>query len=107
VTRIAIVTGGTRGIGEAISLALNGALLHTPVLGASALALAPHVPAGQVLHVSACAKGCAHPAPADLVLAARPGGFGLARGATAATAASCPPIARAALLSHPELLQAE
>ncbi|OIQ33904.1 MAG: precorrin-3B synthase [Roseobacter sp. MedPE-SWchi] len=32
--------------------------------------LAPHVPKGQVLHVSGCAKGCAHPGPAPLVLTA-------------------------------------
>lgn len=32
--------------------------------------LAPHVPEGQVLHVSGCAKGCAHPGPAPLVLTA-------------------------------------
>ncbi|MEP2714968.1 precorrin-3B synthase [Pseudophaeobacter sp.] len=32
--------------------------------------LAPFVPAGQHLHVSGCAKGCAHPSPASLVLTA-------------------------------------
>ncbi|MCD9148581.1 precorrin-3B synthase [Pseudophaeobacter flagellatus] len=32
--------------------------------------LAPFVPEGQVLHVSGCAKGCAHPRPAPLVLTA-------------------------------------
>lgn len=46
--------------------------------------LAPSVPAGQILHVSGCAKGCAHPAPADLTLVATPAGFDLIRNATAA-----------------------
>jgi len=32
--------------------------------------LAPHVPAGRLLHVSGCAKRCAHPAPADITLIA-------------------------------------
>jgi len=36
--------------------------------------LAPHVPAGATLHVSGCAKGCAHPGSAPLTLVARPGG---------------------------------
>ncbi|WP_431298261.1 precorrin-3B synthase [Tabrizicola sp. BL-A-41-H6] len=48
-----------------------------------ARSLAELVPAGSVLHVSGCAKGCAHPAPADLTLIASPGGFGLVRGGTA------------------------
>ncbi|TBX23522.1 precorrin-3B synthase [Nioella sediminis] len=32
--------------------------------------LAPHLPAGQRLHISGCAKGCAHPGPAALTLTA-------------------------------------
>jgi precorrin-3B synthase len=43
-----------------------------------ARALASHVPAGVVLHVAGCAKGCAHPGPA-LTLTAAPQGFGLIR----------------------------
>lgn len=39
--------------------------------------LAAQVPAGQTLHVSGCAKGCAHPGPADLVLVATGTGFDL------------------------------
>ncbi len=35
--------------------------------------LAPRVPPGQTLHVSGCAKGCAHPWPADLTLVAQSG----------------------------------
>ncbi len=39
--------------------------------------LAPFVPQGKLLHVSGCAKGCAHPTPADLTLSATPQGFAL------------------------------
>ncbi len=41
-----------------------------------ALALAPHV-AGR-LHVSGCAKGCAHPGPADVVVTGESGAYGVA-----------------------------
>ncbi|AHI26892.1 precorrin-3B synthase [Komagataeibacter xylinus] len=44
---------------------------------ADAHALAPDLPPGVSLHVSGCAKGCAHPAPADITLVAGPGGYGL------------------------------
>ncbi len=36
---------------------------------------APFVPQGRLLHVSGCAKGCAHPAPADLTLIAGEAAF--------------------------------
>lgn len=49
--------------------------------------LAPLVPAGQVLHLSGCAKGCAHPAPAPLTLTATAAGFAVIRDG----AASAPP----------------
>ena len=48
-----------------------------------ARALAPKVPKGMTLHVSGCAKGCAHPAPADITLVAAPDGFGLIRNGVA------------------------
>ncbi|MGB1034495.1 MAG: precorrin-3B synthase [Primorskyibacter sp.] len=35
------------------------------------------IPPGATLHVSGCAKGCAHPAPADLTVVARAGTFDL------------------------------
>lgn len=44
-----------------------------------ARSLAPHVPRGQHLHVSGCAKGCAHPAPCALTLTATAQGFTLTR----------------------------
>lgn len=41
--------------------------------------LAPHLAATQSLHLSGCAKGCAHPAPADLTLTATGQGYDLIR----------------------------
>lgn len=46
---------------------------------ALARSLAPLVPAGTTLHVTGCAKGCAHPAPADLTLVGRDGALDLVR----------------------------
>ncbi len=45
--------------------------------------LAAFVPEGQRLHVSGCAKGCAHPFRAEVTLVATPAGFDLVRGGTA------------------------
>jgi len=42
-------------------------------------ALAPLVPAGALLHVSGCAKGCAHPRAATRTLVGTPQGLGLIR----------------------------
>jgi precorrin-3B synthase len=47
---------------------------------ALAATLALHVPQGTRLHVSGCAKGCAHPGPADLTLVGRDGAFDLVVG---------------------------
>lgn len=67
-----------------------------------ARALAPRLAPGQNLHVSGCAKGCAHPEPCALVLTATPEGFDLARDAPA----GAPPLRRtlspAALISTPD-----
>lgn len=41
--------------------------------------LAPFLPAGQILHVSGCEKGCGWPHPADLTVTATPTGFDLIR----------------------------
>lgn len=49
--------------------------------------LAAAVPSGRVLHVSGCAKGCAHPSPAEVTLVASATGFDLIQGGTAADAA--------------------
>jgi precorrin-3B synthase len=45
-----------------------------------AATLAPHLRPGTRLHVSGCAKGCAHPGPADLTLVGRDGAFDLVVG---------------------------
>ncbi|MEF3045916.1 precorrin-3B synthase [Pseudotabrizicola sp. L79] len=45
--------------------------------------LAAQVPVGQTLHVSGCAKGCAHPGPAALTLIATDRGFDLVKGGSA------------------------
>lgn len=53
-----------------------------PVRGLAAR-LAASLPAGKSLHVSGCAKGCAHPFPADFTLIATEAGFDLVLGGTA------------------------
>jgi precorrin-3B synthase len=45
--------------------------------------LAPFVPKDHLLHVSGCAKGCAHPATAEITLVATPHGFDHIRRGTA------------------------
>ena len=49
--------------------------------------LAPHVPEGTILHVSGCAKGCAHPGPAFRTLTAQVHGFDVIRDGRAGDAA--------------------
>ncbi|MFC6761304.1 precorrin-3B synthase [Sulfitobacter porphyrae] len=44
-----------------------------------ARSLAPHVPPGSLLHMSGCAKGCAHARPAPLTVTATRDGFDLIR----------------------------
>ena len=46
--------------------------------------LASSVPQGRHLHVSGCAKGCAHPKPADVTLTGAAHGFGVIRDGCAA-----------------------
>jgi precorrin-3B synthase len=68
--------------------------------------LAPHVPPGRMLHISACAKGCAHPGPADITLTAQPDGFALGHNTKAGDTANAPTFTRAQLLADPSLLTA-
>jgi precorrin-3B synthase len=68
-----------------------------------ARSLAPLLPQGQNLHVSGCAKGCAHPGPADLTLVATPQGFDLVQGGTAQDTPSQAGLTPAAI---PHLLKA-
>ncbi len=64
-----------------------------------ARALAPSVPAGQLLHVSGCSKGCAHPRAA-LTLVATPAGYNLIRHGTAASAPDLLALAPETIASH-------
>lgn len=54
--------------------------------------LAATVPAGKTLHVSGCAKGCAHPGVADVTLVGSSGGFSVIGKGTAREASNRPPL---------------
>ena len=64
-----------------------------------ARALAPYVPIGRRLHVSGCAKGCAHPRAA-LTLVATAAGFDLIRHGTAASPPDLFALPPETILSH-------
>jgi len=66
-----------------------------------AAALAPSMPAKATLHVSGCAKGCAHPAAADLTLVATSDGFDLIRSGTVHDAPAQRAVSRADILADP------
>jgi precorrin-3B synthase len=72
---------------------------HAPVRDL-ARRLAMQVPQGRVLHVSGCAKGCAHPAAADATLVATPQGFDLIRGGCAQDAADVKGLSETAILAR-------
>ena len=65
---------------------------------ALALALAPHVTSH--LHVSGCAKGCARPGPADLVLTGEKGRYTLATHARAGDTPVLKDLSAAQVLAH-------
>ena len=67
-----------------------------------ARALAPHLT--QTLHVSGCAKGCAHPGAAPLTLTATPAGFTLIRDGSASGAPAREGVSAEALIQNPALL---
>jgi precorrin-3B synthase len=66
--------------------------------------LAPFVPAGQILHVSGCAKGCACPGPAPFTLVGQSGGFGALRDAPASATPRRPAFSADTLRATPSLL---
>ena len=68
---------------------------------ALAASLAPHLPARARLHVSGCAKGCAHPGVADVTLVATADGFDLIRSGTTRDAPSLRGASRADILADP------
>jgi precorrin-3B synthase len=71
---------------------------------ALARALAPHLPDGVVLHVSGCAKGCAHAGPATLTLTGNANGFDLIRDGRAGGAAERRGLTAEYLAAQPKIL---
>lgn len=69
-----------------------------------ARALSPHVPPGAHLHVSGCAKGCAHPAPATVTLCATRDGFDLIRNGRADETAVKAGLGVKEILARPQSL---
>jgi precorrin-3B synthase len=69
-----------------------------------AAALAPHVPADERLHVSGCAKGCAHPGPSTLTLVGTADGFDLVRNGSPRDLPALRGLTPAKLLADPGLL---
>lgn len=76
-----------------------GCLQAAAATRALARALAPSIPAGQLLHVSGCSKGCAHPR-ATLTLVATPAGFNLIHNGTAASAPDLLALSPETIASH-------
>jgi precorrin-3B synthase len=72
---------------------------------ALAAALAAHVPADSCLHVSGCAKGCAHPGPAPLTLVATAHGFDLVRDGSARDVPVMCGLDRGQIVANPSLLR--
>ena len=62
--------------------------------------LAAHLPDGRHLHVSGCAKGCAHPGRSDLALVATPQGYDLVLDGTASDTPLRFGLASAAIPDH-------
>jgi precorrin-3B synthase len=69
-----------------------------------AAALAPHTPKDAKLHVSGCAKGCAHPGPATATLVGTVDGFDLVRNGSARDAPAMRGLSRADILANPGVL---
>jgi precorrin-3B synthase len=71
---------------------------------ALATALAPHLGAGASLHVSGCAKGCAHPGISAITLVATDDGFDLIRNGSAGDKPLVHGLTRETLLADPSVL---
>ena len=71
---------------------------------ALAAALAPHLPNDAQLHVSGCAKGCAHPTISDLTLVGTESGFDLVRHGTARDLPALRGLTREKILADPASL---
>ena len=71
---------------------------------ALAARLAPSIPADERLHVSGCAKGCAHPGPSALTLVGTPDGFDVVRDGSPRDVPVMRGLDRARLLADPRVL---
>jgi precorrin-3B synthase len=71
---------------------------------AFAAALAPSIPGNARLHVSGCAKGCAHPSPAAITLVGTDNGFDLIRHGTVQATPAMQGLDPARLLADPTVL---
>jgi precorrin-3B synthase len=71
---------------------------------ALAAALAPHLAADASLHISGCAKGCAHSGSASITLIATREGFDLVRGCSTRGEPSMRGLSHDSILSDPSLL---
>jgi precorrin-3B synthase len=71
---------------------------------ALATALAPHLGTGASLHVSGCAKGCAHPGISAITLVATNDGFDLIRNGSAGDKPLVHGLTRETLLADPSVL---
>ena len=69
-----------------------------------AAVLAPHLPKDKHLHVSGCAKGCAHPRSSDVTLVGTEHGFDLVRHGTARNQPVLRGLAREKILADPASL---
>jgi len=71
---------------------------------ALAASLAPHVPDDATLHVSGCAKGCAHPGPSAVTLIGTRNGFDVVRHGSPRDVPAMCGLTPAQLLADPRLL---
>lgn len=71
---------------------------------ALAATLAPYIPDHATLHVSGCAKGCAHPGPCAVTLVGTADGYDLVRKGSPRDAAEMHGLARAQILADPRML---
>ena len=71
---------------------------------ALAASLAPHIPEDATLHVSGCAKGCAHLGPSAITLVGTADGYDLVRHGSPRDVAEMHGLTRAQLLADPRAL---
>jgi precorrin-3B synthase len=69
-----------------------------------AASLAPHLPENVTLHVSGCAKGCAHPGPSEVTLVGAADGFALVRDGSPRDVPAMRGLTPAQLLADPRVL---